>query len=126
MTPLSEAGTSVEACGGCGNADPDKRCIGCLHQFIHRCIACDLPLREGDLVMGDASGGLIHAACCGPERDSYVNAEGDPLGPDDPIPTGWEWVPDSSLSSRTPERHFENGHTHGDITIASRWFGGDE
>ena len=22
-----------EICGGCGNGDPDKRCLGCLHDF---------------------------------------------------------------------------------------------
>lgn len=58
-----------------------------------RCIACDVPFVFGDKVLNDSSGGLIHAACCGPERESYVNANGDPLGPDDPIPTGWAWKP---------------------------------
>src|SRR4051812_7987354 len=31
------------------------------------CIACAVPFKEGDLVLGDAGGGEIHAACCGPE-----------------------------------------------------------
>lgn len=25
---------AYEPCGGCGNADPDKRCLGCLHPFV--------------------------------------------------------------------------------------------
>jgi hypothetical protein len=59
------------------------------------CIACDLPFRPGDKVLADVDGGLIHKACCGPERESYVkNIETkEPLGPDDPIPEGFEWYP---------------------------------
>ncbi|TPK59068.1 MULTISPECIES: hypothetical protein [unclassified Mesorhizobium] len=30
---LEERKAEPVACGGCGNADPTKRCIGCLHQF---------------------------------------------------------------------------------------------
>jgi hypothetical protein len=26
--------TAYEPCGGCGNANPDKRCLGCLHPFV--------------------------------------------------------------------------------------------
>lgn len=58
---------------------------------IEQCIACDIAFVPGDLVLPDASGGSIHAACCGPERESYVNADGDPLGPDEPIPASSPW-----------------------------------
>lgn len=52
-----------------------------------RCIACAKPLVEGDQYYLDASGGIIHAACCGPERESYVNLEtGEPLADGEPIP----------------------------------------
>ena len=30
---LPAAPMGVEPCGGCGNADPSKRCLGCLHDF---------------------------------------------------------------------------------------------
>ena len=52
------------------------------------CIACAKPLNAGDMVLLDISeGGLIHAECCGPERDSYCDADGEPLADDAPIPT---------------------------------------
>lgn len=54
---------------------------------VSLCIACGQPLVPGDPYYQDADGGEIHASCCGPEREGYVNADGDPLGPDDPIPT---------------------------------------
>ena len=25
---------AYDPCGGCGNADPDNRCLGCLHPFV--------------------------------------------------------------------------------------------
>lgn len=55
------------------------------------CIACDVAFKDGDRVLNDASGGALHAACCGPERESYTNGNGEPLGPDDPIPEGYIW-----------------------------------
>ena len=58
---------------------------------VERCIACDLPLTAGDMVLDDASGGAIHVACCGPERESYVGADGEPLKDGEPIPTGHLW-----------------------------------
>lgn len=54
------------------------------------CIACDEPLKDGDRYYPDADGGSIHADCCG-ERESYTNADGDPLGPNDPIPEPLVW-----------------------------------
>ncbi|MBI1690482.1 MazG-like family protein [Methylorubrum sp. DB1722] len=59
-----------------------------------RCIACDRPLRAGERVLSDASGGTIHATCCGPERESYTGADSEPLGPNDPIPQGYVYEPD--------------------------------
>lgn len=57
------------------------------------CFACRVAFRPGDRFYPDVSGGLLHADCCGPERESYVNGDGDPLGPDDPIPAPqiWKW-----------------------------------
>jgi hypothetical protein len=60
------------------------------------CIACNVALKDGDLVHHDASGGLIHAACCGPERESYTGADGDPLKEGEPIPQPWEYSKSSS------------------------------
>lgn len=55
------------------------------------CIVCYKPMVPGDLYYSDADGGVLHAACCGPERESYTNAAGDPLGPDDPVPEPMVW-----------------------------------
>lgn len=56
------------------------------------CIACRMALLDDDQVFADIDGGFLHAACCGPERESYVDlGTGDPIGPDDPIPTGFRW-----------------------------------
>lgn len=56
------------------------------------CIACGRPLKAGDLVYSDASGGHIHADCCGPERESYTGADGEPLKRCEPIPKPWKWT----------------------------------
>lgn len=56
-----------------------------------RCIACNVAFVDDDLVHTDEGGGFIHASCCGPERESYVKAGGEPLGPEDPIPTPFRW-----------------------------------
>lgn len=56
-----------------------------------RCLACDLVIREGDEVFLDASGDIIHAACCGPERESYTGPGGEPLKDGEPIPRPWKW-----------------------------------
>lgn len=66
------------------------------------CLACQRWFKADDLVLFDVSGDYIHAACCGPERESYVKdvGTGEPLGPDDPIPTGVRW---DSLASAKPE-----------------------
>lgn len=56
------------------------------------CLACSIAFVPGDKYFPDVSGGFLHAGCCGPERESYVNADGEPLGPDDalPEPSIWE------------------------------------
>jgi hypothetical protein len=64
------------------------------HLDTPRCLACDEALRDGQEVYADVSGGIIHAACCGPERESYVGADGEPLRDDEPIPTPWRWSRD--------------------------------
>lgn len=51
------------------------------------CIACNEDLVADDMVLIDESGGYIHTSCCGPEREGYTN-NGEPLRPNDPIPTG--------------------------------------
>lgn len=58
-----------------------------------RCIACDEPMKAGDFYHLDASGGEIHAACCGPEPEAYHDANGDPLKPGDPLPVALVWRP---------------------------------
>jgi hypothetical protein len=54
---------------------------------VTRCIACDEIIQDGDLVyIENGEGGFIHAGCCGPERESYLDADGNPLKDGDPIP----------------------------------------
>jgi hypothetical protein len=59
-----------------------------------KCMACAKPLKNGERVMFDVGGEYLHTDCCGPERESYVNANDEPLGPNDPIPTGFIWSDD--------------------------------
>lgn len=72
----AQAGSPSELMGFMGADDGEDRCT-----------ACDVAFIEGDLVHNEAQGGLIHAACCGPERESYYKGDGEPLEPGDPIPT---------------------------------------
>lgn len=58
------------------------------------CIACDQVMQDGQAYYSDASGGFIHAACTGPEREGYTGPDGEPLGPNDPIPTPAIWSND--------------------------------
>jgi len=60
-----------------------------------RCMACQRVLEPGDPVYDDASGGTLHAGCCGPERESYTLG-GEPLGPDDAIPEPDIWTLDGN------------------------------
>lgn len=65
------------------------------------CIACQGRLRVGDRYYADASGGFIHADCCGPERESYTGANGEPLGPDESIPAPSIWEDEPSRPERS-------------------------
>lgn len=56
------------------------------------CIACQEPMKSGQSYYSDVSGGVIHAECCGPERESYTKRDGEPLGPGDPIPAPSIWT----------------------------------
>lgn len=61
-----------------------------------RCTVCDVPFEDGGLVYWDASdAGHLHAECCGPERESYVNADGSPLADGEPIPEPFHWKAES-------------------------------
>lgn len=56
------------------------------------CTACDVPFEDGDLVYWNSDDtGHLHADCCGPERESYVNADGAPLKDGEPIPAPFAW-----------------------------------
>ena len=63
---------------------------------IHRCFICGKPFKAGELVLHDVTEGLGHRACFGDDREGYVKDvdTGEPLGPDDPIPTGFPYVPE--------------------------------
>lgn len=69
---------------------------------LDRCFICAVPFKLGDRVLPDVSGECGHAACYGPDRESYVKdlETGEPLGPDDPIPAGHLWEPDLTRHER--------------------------
>jgi hypothetical protein len=85
-------------------SQPDKHASGAMarepEDDVTRCFACGEALKKGEMVMHDASeAGLIHAACCGPEREAYHGADGEPLKDGEPIPTGWPWPGDDPALS---------------------------
>lgn len=56
------------------------------------CTACDVPFEDGDMVYWNSDDtGHLHAGCCGPERECYVNADGEPLKDGEPIPAPFAW-----------------------------------
>ena len=59
--------------------------------WIERCIACAKPFVEGDRYYPDVGGGFLHEQCCGPERESYVGDDGEPLKDGAPIPEPLVW-----------------------------------
>ena len=63
-------------------ADPDDLACG----------ICALGFVQGDPCLTDVDLGPVHAACCGPERESYVGPDGEPLKDGQPIPTPWIWI----------------------------------
>jgi hypothetical protein len=67
--------------------------------MMEKCIACAVPFEAGDAYYDDVNGGGVHADCLGPERESYVGPDGEPLGPDDPIPAPSIWWPDPNDQS---------------------------
>lgn len=88
-------GTVVIAEAGLGLEPIIDRCFGEVAVEIEapadsdteRCLACRVAFKEGDEYLPDASGDLIHFACCGPEPESFVNLEtGEQLaGPPTPL-----------------------------------------
>lgn len=61
---------------------------------VETCEACNIPFKDGDMVYWRSDdSGHIHADCCGPERESYVNADGEPLKDGEPIPKPFAWRP---------------------------------
>ena len=60
------------------------------------CFICEKPLEPGQMVLFDVNEGPGHRACFGEDRDAYVKDidTGEPLGPDDPIPSGFPYEAD--------------------------------
>lgn len=56
------------------------------------CMACAVPLKTGDEVYNELDGGIIHADCCGTERESYFGVDEQPLADSEPIPPPWKWT----------------------------------
>ena len=55
------------------------------------CEGCGGTIKPGDLVYSDCDGGVLHAECCGPEPESFIGDDGEPLKPGDPIPAPWTY-----------------------------------
>ncbi|MDP3853649.1 hypothetical protein [Phenylobacterium sp.] len=88
-------------CPACGAA-PGFAGVDCtVCDDVACCIACELPMKIGDPYYPDASGGFVHAACIGPERESYTLND-EPLGPDDPIPKPHIWEDDTPPAAVAP------------------------
>lgn len=68
------------------------------------CVACSIAFKEGDDILDEANGGFIHAACCGPERESYFGADGGPLKEGELIPTPFKWSAALSLPPGETDR----------------------
>lgn len=62
---------------------------------LHRCFICNQVFQAGEMVLMDVNEGLGHRVCFGEDREGYVNDmdTGEPLGPDDSIPTGEAYDP---------------------------------
>ncbi|MFD1792100.1 hypothetical protein ACFSE0_10670 [Ochrobactrum teleogrylli] len=55
-------------------------------QYI--CLGCEQAINVGEMVLNEWSeGGYIHADCCSSDRASYCDADGEPIGDDEPLPT---------------------------------------
>lgn len=82
--------------------DELKTALSAHEEITESCGICRHPFVEGVLTLHDISMGEVHAACCGPERDGYVNLDTEePIGDDEPIPTGTPWLPDAALRRPT-------------------------
>ncbi len=61
---------------------------------LHKCFICAKRFRAGEMVLQDITEGLGHRACYGDDRDSFVNLDtGEPIGADEPLPTGEPYDP---------------------------------
>lgn len=64
---------------------------------ILACFICREPILKGQMVLPDYTEGLGHRACFGDDREGFCNLEtGEPLGPDEPLPTGEPYDPDAA------------------------------
>ena len=54
-----------------------------------------MKFKKGDMVLSDMSGERGHVTCFGTDRSGFVRDidTGEPLRPDDPLPTGELWEP---------------------------------
>lgn len=84
------------------------------------CLACDVPLQEGDEVLNDVSGGIIHARCCGPERESYVGEDGEPLKDGEPIPKPWKWSAQGATATELAQQREDRERAAERAELASR------
>ncbi|WP_439604533.1 hypothetical protein [Shinella sp.] len=74
----------------------------------HTCITCLQPLEEHDPAYYSEDG-IMHALCCGPERESFYNADERPLVEGEPIPRPFFWSANPkrgmpSVDDRTNDR----------------------
>lgn len=64
------------------------------------CFVCLEPIEDGDPVYWSEDG-YMHAHCCGPERECFVNADEDSLQEGEPIPRPLIWNADDSRAMKT-------------------------
>ena len=71
---------------------------------VTTCFICGKPLVPGQRVLDDVSGETGHLECFGPEREGYVKDidTGEPLGPEDTLPTGYVWETEGHPAAAPP------------------------
>lgn len=91
-TPATPAAARAGTIDALLRDDPDLTRDEAEHLYdeVETCSACGETIEDGDPVFYDfGESGHIHAACCGPERESYCGPDGEPLGEHEPIPEPW-------------------------------------
>lgn len=86
-----------------------RRAAASMRETTAVCIACGKAVIDGNLFYEDMNEGPMHAECCGPERESFVGPDGEPLKPGDPIaaPCVYRGIPARAQTETTAEQFIQ-------------------